>query len=242
MRFLFRIGTGLAGVLVLAALAIGLPLRQQTLQRAAAQHDLLVSFHLQTLAAEIEARLSLGYALSEITTIQQVLETVQASDPGIRAIEVFDTSGLTLFSTDRALIGDQIAPGLLAGSAAGAGLGLSLRNDLGEAVGFLRLSSSEAVLPEALAQSLDRALGLVIVLLAGAALLLAGLAARGPRRAARRFLAGLEGGEAGQMHSQGAQAAQQISAAGQRLDLASQQLAGADEDIMVEGGSNGQRN
>ncbi|NPD14908.1 hypothetical protein HOY34_06760 [Xinfangfangia sp. D13-10-4-6] len=222
-----QIGAGLALILALGLLALWFPMRQQALRDAASQHDLHVGFRLQTLAAQIEAQLSYGYALGEIDAIQGVLEAVQADDPSIRSIGVYAPDGVTLFSTDRALIGDRAEADFLAQLRAGPGM--ILQNNLGEEAGFIRLNSAGEVLPADLAQGLDRLFFIGLALVIGAGLFLGAGSLRGAGRRADAFVAGLEG-RSGEAADEGRRVAAQILAAEDRLDQLSQQLAGADEE------------
>lgn len=126
----------------------------------------------------LEADLALGLELHDNTRAQGLLEQALSKDPGLRAAEVFDTDGVSLFNTDRASVQEKVPAAWLAaafpvhGKGAGAGrpsaqaddsvadtwrvpsgrdqvLGLPLRGPFGEVVGALTLTAAPAPQPSA---------------------------------------------------------------------------------------------
>lgn len=73
---------------------------------------------------QLEAEATLGLDLGESARAQAALDALIARDPFIRAAEVFDPSGRSLFSVDRGLVGEPVpVPWLQAARAASAQTG-----------------------------------------------------------------------------------------------------------------------
>lgn len=73
-------------------------------------HDDLVrsrySFVIFTIKRKVEDGLNLGLALKQARQMQEVIEQEKARDFGILGIEIYDSAGTILFSTDRGATGD----------------------------------------------------------------------------------------------------------------------------------------
>lgn len=110
-----------------------------------------IDFILANLRTSIEANLSLGLRLDQVAVTQELIERERAGDPAIRAIDVFDTAGNVLFSTDRGALGEPVADSWQrARGATEAGwrleergevvFGLLVENDLGDVVGSIAVT------------------------------------------------------------------------------------------------------
>lgn len=69
-----------------------------------------VSHLLGTLRQTTEANLAIGLTLDEIYSLQPMIEREKASDPGIVVIDIFNSAGLSIQSTDRGSIGESVEP------------------------------------------------------------------------------------------------------------------------------------
>ncbi|MFS8035423.1 hypothetical protein ACI7BZ_00405 [Xanthobacter sp. AM11] len=63
---------------------------------------------LGTLKASTEANLSIGLLLDQISLLQPRIEREKANDPSILAIDIFNSAGRAIHSTDRSLIGEEV--------------------------------------------------------------------------------------------------------------------------------------
>jgi hypothetical protein len=111
-------------------------------------------FVLYDLKNTVEKNIGLGFDLADLKQLQGILEREKVRDDQILSIEVFDTAGVTLFSTDRGNIGDAAPDAWLRARAqAGGGgwrvvereaivLGTPLVNDFDRAIGSAALSYS----------------------------------------------------------------------------------------------------
>ena len=59
----------------------------------------------------VQASLQVGMQFNEIGTLPQLLQREQASDRLIRGIDMFDASGLIVYSSDRARVGQKVPEG-----------------------------------------------------------------------------------------------------------------------------------
>lgn len=109
---------------------------------------------LGTLRASTEANLSIGLLLDQISLLQPRIEREKASDPSILAIDIFNGAGRAIYSTDRSVIGEEVAPDWVrrlstdeVWTAAERGdtvFGTRFENDLGVAGGISVTVSDEA--------------------------------------------------------------------------------------------------
>lgn len=186
---------------VLMGLAAVFAVTQTLLSRESrSQQEARLEFQLDNLRADIEANLQLGFPIDEITPAQDLIEEARRNDSTLLALDIFTPDGISLYSTDRGVIGEPVPePWLAAAENAGAQgrwtyssrgetlLGLPIRNDLGETVAqIVSVTSSQHI--EARESGLRQALllhGLWIVPLA--LLLAVALAVVLARREAGRF-------------------------------------------------------
>ncbi|QEA13152.1 hypothetical protein [Comamonas flocculans] len=185
------------GLLLLVALLAGL-------QRAQAQglREARLEIALQSLRERLQTNLALGFDLAGSHQAQAMLEDLLADDPTLVAAEVFDAGAISLFSTDRGAIGEQVpAEWLLASTGAQAGvatdaqaasltawrvvgeedftLGLPVHGPFGELAGQVCITSALAPPPSpwpVLAAALAAAFGLTLATLVLARLSLRALA------------------------------------------------------------------
>jgi hypothetical protein len=180
-------------LLVPLALALGAGLAVAVLLPDALSrqsHEARLVFRLENLRAAVEANLALGLPLTELAATQELIERAQRTDEGLLAVDVFAPDGVTLFSTNRGVIGEPVPDAWAAAAASGGPggswrwtgegetlLGLPVRNDLGEVVADIASVSAAATLGEP-AAALRRALANTALWLAPATLALGALAAR----------------------------------------------------------------
>lgn len=245
MRLELRQSLILAGALLLG-LAVVFAVTQTLLSRESrSQQEARLEFQLDNLRADIEANLQLGFPIDEITPAQDLIEEARRNDSTLLALDIFTPEGISLYSTDRGVIGEPVPPSWLA-AAEGAGpegrwtyssrgetlLGLPIRNDLGETVAqIVSVTSSQDL--EARESGLMQALllhGLWIVPLA--LLLAVAFAVVLARREAGRFhraaacLRGENdgGGEATHLEAAAVSARQHGTRVVERLDNAGRRL------------------
>ncbi len=142
-----------------------------------------LSFILANLRTTVESSLGLGLQLNQLPGAQDLIERVRAGDLQIRAIDIFDRSGRSLFSTDRGVIGEPVPAGWrAAASAAQTGhtwhleshgdalFGLNIDNNLGQIVGSVAVTLMAAD-GRRRATAMARFIGLVSLIAAAIALL-----------------------------------------------------------------------
>lgn len=108
---------------------------------------------LQQLRDRLEVNLALGFDLGDSVNAQALLEELLAADASLLSVEVFDETAISLFSTDRGLIGEKV-PTVWARAAQGAELeawrvraddaftlGLPVRGSFGEVSGQISITS-----------------------------------------------------------------------------------------------------
>lgn len=246
MRLELRQGLILVLALLLGLAAIFAVTQTLLSQLSRSQQEERLEFQLDNLRVDIEANLQLGFPIDEITPAQDLIEEARRNDPTLLALDIFTPDGVSLYSTDRGVIGEPVPPEWLEAVAATDSqgrwthdsrgemlLGLPIRNDLGESVAQI-VSVTSAQEMEAREGGLQRALvlhALWIVPLAavGAILLSVWLT----RRESRRFrqatgrLHGLAGTEtpvtdlelkAVRAQREGEQALNSLDTAGRRLE------------------------
>ncbi len=67
-----------------------------------------VSHLLGNLRSTTEANLSIGLALDQVSSLQARIEREKAGDPSILAIDIFNTAGRSIYSTDRGAVGEAV--------------------------------------------------------------------------------------------------------------------------------------
>ena len=95
----------LAAILA-AGVAMTATLSQHMFERTLA--DFLTSrfeFELNDIRQRIQTQMDLGIALSELESVPEELEKYRRADEQILSIEIFDETGIVLFSTDSQLHG-----------------------------------------------------------------------------------------------------------------------------------------
>lgn len=104
----------------------------------------------------IRSSLSLGLQFADLGTLPNMLERERATDDLILSIEVFDTAGKPLYSTDRLRATRDVPAAWLAAARQGSGddwfvksgtesaAGIAIENSFGMVIGYLALRYSEA--------------------------------------------------------------------------------------------------
>ena len=105
-------------------------------------------FELNDIRQRIETQMDLGIALAELQSVPQELEEYLRADEQILSIEVFDDTGIVLFSTDPSFVGDLVTEEWVTAWRASRGqevwsdlerdarvVGVPLRDNLGRDVG-----------------------------------------------------------------------------------------------------------
>ena len=169
----------LAAILA-AGVAITVTLSQHMFERTLA--DLLTSrfeFELSDIRQQIQTQMDLGIALTELQSVSDVLEEYQRADEQILSIEIFDETGIVLFSTDPSFIGDLVTEEWVTSWRASRGggfwsdlqrdarvVGVTLQDNLGRSVGSLALRYSRDFFDETVAEQTARLaiVGAVVVL------------------------------------------------------------------------------
>lgn len=157
---------------------------------------------------QIQTRMDLGLSLADLEGMDALLQRYVAEDPQILSIEVFNTEGTVLFTTDSSQVGDLVTEEWVQSweDSVNEGIwqrldrdasvvGVPLRNNLGQDVGSIALRSSREFLDASVANQAGRLLiaGLFVVIIVaplcafGAAFLL-----RGPIRSLRDLADGLD--------------------------------------------------
>ena len=153
-------------------------------------------FELNDIRQRIETQMDLGIALAELESVPQELEEYLHADEQILSIEVFDDTGIVLFSTDPSFAGDLVTEEWINAWRASRGqevwsdlerdarvVGVPLRDNLGRDVGSLALRYSRDYFDDSVTTQTARLLlvGAVVVLgmtplsILGAMVLLRGL-------------------------------------------------------------------
>ena len=112
-------------------------------------------FELGDIRQRIETQMDLGIALADLQSIPEELEEYLHADEQILSIEVFDETGIVLFSTDPSFVGDLVTEEWVTAWRASRGqevwsdlerdarvVGVPLRDNLGRDVGSLALRYS----------------------------------------------------------------------------------------------------
>ena len=136
-------------------------------------------FELNDVRQRIETQMDLGIALAELQSVPQELEEYLRADGQILSIEVFDDTGIVLFSTDPSFVGDLVTEEWVTAWRASRGqevwsdlerdarvVGVPLRDNLGRDVGSLALRYSRGYFDDNVTTQTARLLlvGAVVVL------------------------------------------------------------------------------
>jgi hypothetical protein len=106
MRFALRYLTMTAALVAISVLLI-IAQTERSLERNASDlGEARLRLVLASLVSTIQANLDFGLPLPSLRQIQELLERTLASQPGLRAIDVVDDSGIALFSSDRGAEGE----------------------------------------------------------------------------------------------------------------------------------------
>ena len=186
----------LAAILA-AGVAITATLSQHMFERTLA--DFLASrfeFELNDIRQRIQTQMDLGIALAELQGVSEELEEYRRADEQILTIEIFDETGIVLFSTDPSFVGDLVTEEWVTAWRASRGgvvwtdlqrdarvVGVPLRDNLGRDVGSLALRYSRDFFDNTVAEQTARLaiIGAVVVLgmaplsILGAVIMLRGL-------------------------------------------------------------------
>jgi hypothetical protein len=99
----------------------------------------------------VQASLQLGMQFNELAQLQQMMTREKSSDRLIRGIDVFDSSGQIIYSTDRARVGEKVDPSWTEAAARSKTTewsqegsdefvaGISLKNNFDLTVGYLAM-------------------------------------------------------------------------------------------------------
>ena len=191
-----QLTVALAAILA-AGVAMTATLSQHMFERTLA--DFLTSrfeFELNELRQRVQTQMDLGIALAELQNLGEELDEYQRADDQILSIEIFDETGIVLFSSDPSYIGDLVAQEWVTASRASRGgevwsdqqrdariVGLQLRDNLGRNVGSLALRYSRDFFDDTIAEQTTRlalvgavvVLGMVPLSILGAVIVLRGL-------------------------------------------------------------------
>ena len=186
----------LAAILA-AGVAITATLSQHMFERTLA--DFLASrfeFELNDIRQRVQTQMDLGIALAELQGVSEELDEYRRADEKILSIEIFDETGIVLFSTDPSFIGDLVTEEWVTSWRASRGrdvwsdlqrdariVGVPLRDNLGRDVGAIALRYSRDFFDDTVAEQTARLaiVGAVVVLgmaplsIIGAMLMLRGL-------------------------------------------------------------------
>ena len=159
----------LAGILA-AGVAMTATLSQHMFERTLA--DFLSSrfeFELNDVRQHIQTQMDLGIPLTDLQSIPEDLEEYRQADEQILSIEIFDETGIVLFSTDPSFVGDLVTEEWVAAWRAGRAqqvwsdlerdarvVGVPLRDNLGRDVGSLALRYSRDFFDETVAEQTAR--------------------------------------------------------------------------------------
>ena len=153
-------------------------------------------FELNDVRQRIETQMDLGIALAELESVPEELAEYLHADEQILSIEVFDETGIVLFSTDPSFVGDLVTEEWVTAWRASRGqdvwsdlerdarvVGVPLRDNLGRDVGSLALRYSRDFFDDNVSTQTTRLLfiGALVVLamtplsILGAMILLRGL-------------------------------------------------------------------
>jgi hypothetical protein len=174
----------------------------------------------------VQASLQVGIQFTEIGTLPEMLRREQLSDPLLRGIDVFDSQGHIIYSSERARVGQKVPDAWIraaerskstewsAEAAQDYIAGISVKNSFDLTVGFLALRYARDEVDRAAAKAGAEILAASLTAFAGVAVL-APLALIVVIRRFERDLRSLESA-AGQLEDKGAQPA----AAGSAFDAA----------------------
>ena len=169
----------LAAILA-AGVAITATLSQHMFERTLA--DFLASrfeFELNDIRQRVQTQMDLGIGLAELQSVSDELEKYRRADEKILSIEIFDETGIVLFSTDPSFVGDLVTEEWVTSwRASRAGevwsdlqrdarvVGVPLRDNLGRDVGSLALRYSRDFFDDTVAEQTARLaiVGAVVVL------------------------------------------------------------------------------
>lgn len=148
MRFRHRLQIALLLPLLAAVVASGVLTYVAFNRLNAGLVQSRLSFILANLRTSVESSLGLGLQLGQVPGAQDMIERARAGSKQIRAIDIFDRSGRSLFSTDRGVIGGSVpAAWLRSAHSVSTGsvwhvashgdvvFGLNIDNNLGQIVG-----------------------------------------------------------------------------------------------------------
>jgi len=146
------------GLVVILAAGVGMTTVLSAHMFERTLSDFLTSrfeFELNDIRQRIETQMDLGIALAELQSVPQELEEYLRADEQMLSIEVFDDTGIVLFSTDPSFVGDLVTEEWIAAWRTSRGqevwsnlerdaraVGVPLRDNLGRNVGSLALRYS----------------------------------------------------------------------------------------------------
>ncbi|MDF2095510.1 hypothetical protein [Aquibaculum arenosum] len=189
-----RMTTILGSVLLLLALLFSLTLEAMHVDSERDLREGRFAYSLAQLKQRVESPLSLGLEVESLDYLQQLLEMEAAADPEILSIDLFDSEGSLLFTTDRVGIRQAVPEGWLEATLAlptpdeaeqtpqseaiwhlderdGQALGVALHNDFGLVVGGLVLRHSITRVGEGYLSTQNMALALPLALALGGTLI-----------------------------------------------------------------------
>ena len=131
----------------------------------------------------VQASLMVGMQFNEIGTLPEMLRREQLSDPLLRGIDVFDSQGIVVYSSDRARVGQKVPEAWIRAAerskttewsseaAEDYVAGISVKNSFDLTVGFLALRYSRDEVDRAAAKAGAEILAAALTAFAGVAVL-----------------------------------------------------------------------
>lgn len=188
LRIIFALLGVVSATLVLCAALVFGSLDRLALRSSEAN----IEFLLSQLRDSVEANVGLGLPLANIRVVQSLVERAKAADGRVLAVEVFSPTGISLFNTDRGVVGEDIPPAWHVAirnrviddrwrveELGEVVVGEVIRNDFGEPVGHLAMTISDEARQDHAGMLLEALLGrlaivapIVLALVALAAALL----------------------------------------------------------------------
>ena len=248
MSFAANLGL-LAGTATSTAVLLSALLAMQIADRSFTElKEARLTVLLFSLRSTIQTSLDLGLQLDDLRQIQDLIEREKAAAE-VRAIDVSDATGVSLFSTDRGAIGDRVPSGWSAAMVEQRGvpfwraqqrgeviLGTPVESDFGQVVGQLAVIVAEHELTGGTSLPLAR-LSLPLVVAIGAGALAGGVATALMRRLVQPLAGAATAGatELGRgdpvLAASGRRALASLAGAGAALDAAAHELGRIDGEI-----------
>ncbi|GGF89253.1 hypothetical protein GCM10007301_56460 [Azorhizobium oxalatiphilum] len=108
MTFVSRLALVLAIALLATLLAVAAGAFVASQKVAAEIERARVSHLLGSLRGATEANLAIGLTLDQLSALQARIERETGADPSVQAIDVFNSQGRSVYSTDRGAVGEDV--------------------------------------------------------------------------------------------------------------------------------------